>query len=240
MHVLDLKGVIAHAAGSLLMHFVSNYSSLGTTQQQRLDSLNQDMKTFQQNNGTRYLMPALRLTDLKKDTWHCLSGPLIKAANTRALIPWLRHIANEKLSPHGAYAVAARRIFDCLFEIEHIMYSASYFFTADEHARFEEAFFRLGENWMYLRNASRLARVDAWQVSPKVHLAMHLPYQARLINPRFVQCYSEESLVGKITKMWHATAHGPYKRGMQISCLMRYWTGLELRMTVESAARLPA
>ena len=75
--------------------------------------------------------------------------------------------------------------------------------------------------------------VDAWHITPKIHVALHLPSQGRLINPRFTQCYGEESLVGRVTRIWRATANGPYSRTIQKQSLARYWTGLELRMTAE-------
>ena len=74
-----------------------------------------------------------------------------------------------------------------------------------------------------LRNQCRIDEVNLWQVTPKVHYAVaHIPEQARLINPRFVQNYGEESLVGRITKIWAASANGPYEANAQKICLARY------------------
>lgn len=232
MHVLDLRGVIAIAAGSMLVHLVTFYEVLGSTQQIRLDNLNERMKLFQRGR-TEHLMPPLRLTDLKLDGWSCLHGRLVKAANTRALVPWLLDIANNVVSPHGAFASAMRHVFQALDDIERIMYSADRFFTAEENDAFSEAFLKLGENWQFLRSESRRSGIDAWQVTPKVHIGMHLPMQARLMNPRFVQVYGEESLVGRITRIWHAAAAGPYANVIQSHTLMHYFCGLELRMTAD-------
>ena len=232
MHVMDLRGVIAIAAGSLIVHLISFYDALGTTQPLRPANLNERMRTFQRGR-TEHLMPPLRLQDLKLGGWSCLHGKLVKAANTRALVPWLLHLANTVLSPHGAFPSAVRRVFQALDDIERLMYSAERFFTAEESDAYAEAFMKLGENWQFLRAESRRANIDAWQITPKVHICMHLPMQGRLMNPRFVQVYGEESLVGRVTRIWHAAANGPYANVIQSHTLLRYFCGLELRMTAD-------
>ena len=235
MHVKDLRGVIAIAAGGLLQQLVSNYAALGATHQERLDALNKDMRTFQTAAETRaeHIMPYLRLTDLKTDGWHMLSGKLVKGANTRSLVPWLKSAAHKFLSPHGAVANALRRVFDCLCEIDRIQYNASVFFTLDEKRCFAQQFDILGNNWMYLRSMFRLAKVDAFQITPKVHIFFHLPMQSDLINPRMTQVYQEESLIGHVARVWRASAKGPYRATVQQSALMRLFAGLECRMTAD-------
>lgn len=235
MHCKDLRGVISVATGSFLMHLVLHYDSLGATQQARLDALNKDMKDFQTSQATRapHPMPPLRLKDLKTDGWHDLSGPLIKAANTRCLVPWLRDLARRKMSPHGGYSRAVIKVFDALYEIEQIMYSSDMFLSDIQKSEFSAQFLIVGEAWMFLRSESRLARVDAWQIKYKCHAFLHLPSQADLINPRFVQVYAEESLMGKVTRVWKACARGPYAPTVQHSVLSRIWSGLEMRFTAD-------
>lgn len=235
MHCKDLKGVISIAAGSLLQHLVLHYGTLGSTHQQRIDTLNADMRRFQTDPATRakHTMPLLRLVDLKTQGWHQLSGALIKAANTRDLVPWLRDVAQRYLPPHGAFARAMRRVFDALYQIEHIMYSAGMFFSDDEKERFAAQFLIIGKQWMFLRSECRLAKVDAWQIKPKCHAFLHLPSQGDLINPRFVQVYAEESLMGKVVRVWRACARGPYAPTAQFSVLSRIFAGLEIRFTAD-------
>ena len=43
MHAKDLRGLHAIAAGSLIMHIITNCNALGVTQQERLDRLNERM-----------------------------------------------------------------------------------------------------------------------------------------------------------------------------------------------------
>ena len=67
----------------------------------------------------------------------------------------------------------------------------------------------------------------AWQMRPKLHYAVaHLPEQCILINPRFVQTYGSEGLVGKICNICKASHSGPYHAGLQPSFFSKYRTGL--------------
>ena len=64
---------------------------------------------------------------------------------------------------------------------------------------------------------------------PKLHYAVaHLGSQALLINPRFVQTYGSEGLVGKICAIYKASLNGPYAAGLQQSIFEKYCTGMAL------------
>ena len=68
-----------------------------------------------------------------------------------------------------------------------------------------------------------------WKQPPKVHYAVgHLAHQAILINPRFVQCYSAEGLVGKMTKVWKKSTDGPHRRVSQHKVVLNYLVGMAL------------
>ena len=106
------------------------------------------------------------------------------------------------------------------------------FLDDDSKNRLEMLFNQLGRNWQYLRHVSFTNEVNEWQITPKLHMAVHaVAEQARLINPRAVQNYGEESLVGRITKTWAAAANGPYHKVAQEIVLARYLVGLCIRLT---------
>ena len=46
-------------------------------------------------------------------------------------------------------------------------------------------------------------------------MCMNLMMEGRLINPRWVQVYAEESMIGRITRIWSRSAQGPYQRTVQ-------------------------
>ena len=58
----------------------------------------------------------------------------------------------------------------------------------------------------------------------------HFRAEARLINPKVVQCHTEESYIGKVAKTWASYKHGPYRETIQrvvpLKCLV--WLVVEL------------
>ena len=92
-------------------------------------------------------------------------------------------------------------------------------------------FQKVGRHWQNLRHLSFLERENYFQVVPKVHYFLHFPAQARLINPVFTQNYGEESMVGRVCRIWQSCAQGPYQGVIQRTALLKYWVGLELRVT---------
>ena len=65
---------------------------------------------------------------------------------------------------------------------------------------------------------------------PKTHVIQHFPTEAKLIAPRAVQCYIEESYIGKIAQIWTSCKIGPYKETIQFMALVKYlvWLVIEL------------
>eukprot|EP00959_Pyramimonas_sp_CCMP1952_P017985 381448-Pyramimonas_sp.AAC.1 len=83
---------------------------------------------------------------------------------------------------------------------------------------------------MRLRQAAKLAGKLRWKITPKVHRLQHVPDYARLLNPRWVQNYGEESLVGTNTAIWHKTMRGRYQKSVQSIVLLKRTLGLLLRL----------
>ena len=214
------------------MKLVQTCRALGDNEQKRLDHINKLMKEYQVTYGTSHRMPPLRLTDLKNDNWACLSGKMVKAANTRCMVPFLNNLAQTYFPAHGAYASSTRKIFASLLAIEKLLYSAEMFLTDVQKADLEEHILKVGRHLQHLRHLSAVASENSYQITPKCHYAQHFIEQARLINPTATQNYAEESLVGVVTRIWQACARGPYVKVIQKHSLNRYWTGLELRMSL--------
>ena len=74
---------------------------------------------------------------------------------------------------------------------------------------------RLGRHMQLLRSIAEEADLRYYQITPKVHYGMHWPEQAELINPRFVQCYGDESLIGRMTEIWESSCNGPFVNTQQ-------------------------
>ena len=82
----------------------------------------------------------------------------------------------------------------------------------------------------YLGSNSRDRFELLWHITPKIHAMMHLPTEARLIGPRIVQCYSEESMVGRATKIWASCKNGKYACSIQEVSLNKYLVILAIEL----------
>jgi len=55
---------------------------------------------------------------------------------------------------------------------------------------------------MRLREDARVRGKLYWKVAPKMHKLQRTPLYATVMNPRWVQNYAEESLIGTTTWVW--------------------------------------
>jgi len=71
-----------------------------------------------------------------------------------------------------------------------------------------------------------------WPQRPKLHYVIaHLPTQASLINPRFLQAYASESMVGRVAKIYKKSLDGPNEGVVQSKVAIKYCTGMLLAYT---------
>ena len=111
------------------------------------------------------------------------------------------------------------------------MYSADFFLTAHEQATMRLALLKFGRHFQWLAEHSQnVDNLLLWPFRPKVHWFMHLDTQCILINPRFVQCYIEEGLCGKMAIITRSCMNGPSRPdSMQKVVLMKVLAGVQLR-----------
>ena len=81
-----------------------------------------------------------------------------------------------------------------------------------------------------LRELSRVRGHKFWQITPKVHMIMHLSSFPGKLNPRFVQNYQEESLIGTTARIWARSAQGRYRRTIQKTVLIKKMVALMVRL----------
>ena len=87
----------------------------------------------------------------------------------------------------------------------------------------------MGRSYQWLAAETVAGAKSRWKQPPKLHYAIgHLAQQARLINPRYVQCYSAEGLVGKVAAVWKKSMDGPHVRISQHKVLLKYRTGMAI------------
>ena len=225
MHIMDHNGVARIIIASILMRFIKYEHRLGSNQETRLDALNVEIEVFW---STRLCSNPLRnlkrsnLTPNGMSQWAELHGPLVKAANTRHFCPCLEVITRKWADSGSLEDRCTIKLVSSLNRFYHVLYSADMFMTPAEQADFEAACLSIGKQLQCLRELSRQRGDMFFHVTPKCHFMQHLPFQARCINPRFVQCYCAESLIGRITKICKSCAEGPYKGTLQKSALIKY------------------
>ena len=104
------------------------------------------------------------------------------------------------------------------------MYSGGFKLSDRELRKLDAGIDGLGLSMMKLRAMSEEIGQLLFQVTPKAHMVCHLKSQARVINPRWVANYIEESMVGKVAAIWRGSANGPYRATVQRTTLLKYLT----------------
>ena len=204
---------------------------LGPNQQARLDNINKQMVEYFDGHLVSSRLPKLFLSNLVQKGWSGLHGPLLKAANTRHVVPFAELLAAKYFdTPGDAYHKAIRKMVGSLNGIYDILYSGGIFLTDLEKSDLAERAQRLGFYQMLCRQFARQRHGMHFAYKPKSHFAQHMPCQSRLINPRYTQCYIEESLVGKCTKLFRACAHGKYHAKAQTKACLRYLVFLAIQL----------
>ena len=75
-----------------------------------------------------------------------------------------------------------------------------------------------------LANITAGQLVRSWPQRPKLHYSIaHLPRQATLINPRYVQAYTSESMVGRVAKNYKKSMDGTHEK-VQAKVMKKYLT----------------
>ena len=96
------------------------------------------------------------------------------------------------------------------------------FLTDAEKDNLQHAVHAFSKHMLILRSISYDRGLMYFQITPKVHLMQHIPYQSRLINSRYTQVYAEESIVGHISRIYKASCNGPYRNSVQKATMVKY------------------
>ena len=115
-------------------------------------------------------------------------------------------------------------------EFYHILYTEGMFITDEGLAHLGIVTERFGCLYMRLREHARRGGLRLWKVTPKVHKMQHVPLHASVLNPRCVQNYAEESLIGTCTKIWARSVKSRYRRVVQSNVLAKRLVALLVRL----------
>ena len=230
MHLCECNGLTSIAAGSLLRVLVSTERRIGRNMEERLAELNRRLVAFYDLRPNYHRMPEIRQSNLLLDGWHQLHGQTVKAASTRALVPWLVEMAETFHDTDSPYDRLVQRVFRALESFYRFLYVAGVFLYIGERAELHRVLLLLGASWQQLRELARERGLMAWRITPKVHMVMHLDQQAVVCNPRWTQNYTEESQIGTMTQIWGRSARGRYRGGVQRMILLKRLVSLAIRL----------
>ena len=229
MHLLDCKGVAGIVFGSLLCYMIT-LNSLGNNIAQRLSRINGERLIWQSNHPGEIRLPRIGQNHLRKDGWGDLHGVAFKAAITRNASGFFKHIAEQFLVLQTAEEQCMLRLVTSLHDMYGLMWGRPRFLTQGDLDSLKRVCIEFGEDYMRCREHARLRGDLLFNVTGKVHKVQHLPAMANIMNPAWVACYAEESLVGTTARVWKQSMHGRYTRMVQHRVLIKRLCGLLIRL----------
>eukprot|EP00959_Pyramimonas_sp_CCMP1952_P381296 7989598-Pyramimonas_sp.AAC.1 len=138
-------------------------------------------------------------------------------------------LVRRYLNSGSAEDVAIHAVVDSISEFYTLIYEAPLYIPDSVSLRLEAVCLKFGINYQRLRDISRRTGRLWWPVRPKHHKFQHWPFFSRVLNPRFIQCYNEESLIGSVCKIWKRSISGRYRPHVQGTVLLKKLVGLMLR-----------
>ena len=233
MHIMDCKGLTSSIAGSILFLLVRDVR-LGPNQQSRMDVINTKLKGFYSRHKHLNKLPKLKLQNIVGSSgWAEMSGPAIKAAGTRSSAPFFRELAEEYFNGDSQEDRDVRRITSKLERFYDIIGNAPMIMNDDELNALDDTCADLGIALQSLRHAASIRKELVWQVRPKAHKAMHLPFFASVVNPHFLNCYVRESQIGTSQKVWRSVVKGVWRPHAQKTVIAKRWLGVLLRVEAD-------
>ena len=224
---------------SVIIYIIYNdwSPSIGSSRRRRLDATNVKLKAFYNDiTGTTSRLEQLTINNLMPggmSDWAALAGPIVKAANARQARSLLKDIANAILTDiTHEYQVAIYILIDHVLEFDRVMYTSGRFLTQEELISFTEATQGVCKMMQLLRSIAKRDKQLLWHIVRNTHCMQHFPAEAASISSRYVQCYIEESFIGKIAKVWSSSKHGPYAGTIQAAALLKHlmWVIIEMEL----------
>ena len=123
-----------------------------------------------------------------------------------------------------------RLITESLDNLYAALYDSAMFLSEDTERRVQDACTSLGLCFMRLRESMRRLGKLYFRITPKVHRWMHIPMYCSVLNPRWVQNYAEESLMGSVSLVYQRAMRGKYMDLVQRDVLVRRNLALLLRL----------
>ena len=228
MHLVDCSGVAAIIFGGVLNCLLAD-RRVGETRASRLATINALRFAHYGSRPGANRLPEIHMANVVSNGWASLHGPPFKAAIVRSSAPFWSELAHRFCTSESARDVCMRGVVSKLVEVYDILYNGPMFLPEAAMGQLRAACVAVGVNHMRLRELSRRSGTFAFQITPKVHKFQHIPQIAESINPRWCQCYGEESCVGTVVAAWKGSVSGRYRASVQRTVLVKRVTALLLR-----------
>ena len=124
---------------------------------------------------------------------------------------------------------AACQLVDDLCRFYQVLYTGDRYLPEPALQQLRTVTQRFGDNYQLLRELCRERGLLFFNVTPKVHKMQHVPLLAEVMNPRYVQNYAEESLIGTCTRIWAKSVSGRYRLTAQKAVIANELVGLLMR-----------
>ena len=200
-----------------------------------MDELNARIQKWYVDFGVSNRMPPLKYSNLvspsaEQTSFPELHGPAVKAANTKALVDFGLLLASE-LCDGTVYKKRRWKVFRALARFNEIIEGQGMFMTDAALSELQEVTHSLLLNYSWLASEAAKAGQVAWGIKPKHHYLAHIPYQAQLLNPRYVRNYLDEPMIGTVTGVWKGSKFGPFRKAAQKNVLSKYLLAVQLQFS---------
>ena len=228
MHLRECKGVTPVVFGSVLTWLLLD-ARLGANKEERLAAVNARREKFFDDRPGSNRLPKIYIHNCTRDGWGNLAGPAYKAAKIRGGAQFFRELVHHYCASAAPRDRELRAVVASLDDLYNTLYASPMFPPGAEVDRIRQLCLDFGCAYQKMRELSRRAGKYAFNVTPKTHKVQHVPKLAACINPVRVQVYSEESMMGSVTKTWRGSKSGVYKHVVQRVVLIKQLTGMLLR-----------
>lgn len=198
--------------------------------QANLDTVNEKLEAFYRSTREPHVMPPILISNLtdSRRSWPMLHGRAIKASNTRALVPFLVSLCIETDIGGDPVKLHRRRAIEHLREFYSIVYGHGEFLPHEQGLAMKHNVFKFLHHYVWLHNDALAKHKILWAITAKFHYFFHVALRCHWINPRWQQTYVDESMVGRICKLYRGCSNGPYHASVQKVALVKYLTALHI------------
>jgi len=208
MHCMDL-GVFQHAVASALAELTGAAPGFqavsifpGADLNARLAAATVHYRTWCRNRRLERRAPKFNQRWVK-GPWPEVSQLQAKAAEMRTnLVPWFADVCAAVAAEHGDHGHVRAEMFSAFVRIDEACRGSSRFLAA---AAAEKLEFNM-ERALKLYNALAAEAVECgralWRLRPKLHACTHIGFEHGGTNPRWVHCYADEDMVGRMKRLY--------------------------------------